>query len=106
VDLPHPVLGGVPWIGKYFGIRATAMSGSGTTVKQTTRRMGPSERMNVAVGDWDRSLLNTVTGQSGHFGSSHYRDQWDAWYNGTSFPMQFERVDENNTQTLVPRQAR
>jgi penicillin amidase len=105
-DLPHPVLGGVPWVGKYFGIRPTPMSGSGTTVKQTTRRMGPSERMNVDVGDWDRSLLNTVTGQSGHFGASHYRDQWDPWYYGTSFRMQFDRIDENNTQTLVPRQAR
>ena len=34
------------------------MSGSPTTVKQTTARLAPSMRMDADLGDWDRSLLN------------------------------------------------
>jgi penicillin amidase len=101
-DIAHPIAGGIPRIGKYFGIGPVPMSGSATSVKQTSRRMGPSERMNVSVGAWDKSLMNIVAGESGHFGSAHYRDQWDAYYNGTSFPMQFSTVDAKSTLTLNP----
>lgn len=107
-EIPHPIAQAVsaaihmPWLGKYFNIGPEPMSGAATTVKQTSRRLGPSERMNVSVGRWDDSLMNIVTGESGHFGSPHYRDQWDAYYSGTSFPMQFGKVDAKSTLTLEP----
>jgi len=69
------------------------MSGSSTTVKQTTRRLGPSMRMAADLSDWDSSLLNLVTGQSGQILSSHYRDEWGHYYVGQSYPMQFGKVD-------------
>ena len=64
-------------VGKYFDIGPVPMSGSTTTVKQTTRTLAPSMRMNADLGDWDRSLLNIPIGQSGQILSSHYKDQWD-----------------------------
>ena len=101
-ELAHPIGGRIPWIGKYFNIGPEPASGGSTTVKQTSRRLGPSERMNVSVGNWDSSLMNLVAGESEHFGSSHYRDQWDAYYAGTSFPMQFGKVESKGTLTLAP----
>jgi len=46
--------------------------------------------------------MNIVVGQSGHILSCHYKDQWDAYYAGRSFPMQFNRVDAKDTLILDP----
>jgi penicillin amidase len=73
------------------------MSGGPTTVKQTTRALAPSMRMSADLGDWDRSLLNIPIGQSGQIFSGHYKDQWDAYYNARSFPMQFRNVQAKST---------
>jgi acyl-homoserine lactone acylase PvdQ len=80
------------------------MSGGATTVKQLNRRLGPSERMDVSLGDWDASLLNLPIGESGHIASWHYRDEWDAYYSGLSFPMQFGKVNVKSAVTFVPAQ--
>jgi penicillin G amidase len=99
----NPVTTRIPVVGKYFNIGPVPMSGGSTTVKQTTQRVGPSERMDVSLGDWDASLLNLPIGESGHVASRHYSDEWDAYYNGKSFPMQFNRVDVKSTVTFVPK---
>ncbi len=98
----NPVVGEVPVVGSYFNIGPVPMSGGTTTVKQTTLKLGPSERMDVSLGDWDASLLNLPFGESGRIASSHYRDEWDAYYNGASFPMQFRKVDAKSTVRFVP----
>ena len=98
----NPVIGRIPVAGKYFDIGPAPMSGGATTVKQTTARLGPSERMNASPGDWDASLMNLPIGESGHIASSHYKDQWDAYYNGRSFPMQFKNVEAKSTVSFVP----
>ena len=59
-------------------------------------------RMNADLGDWDRSLLNVITGQSGQIFSSHYRDQWQDYYNVRSYPMQFRKVDARSVLTFRP----
>ena len=99
----NPVINGVPMVGKYFNIGPVPMSGSSTTVKQTTLKLDPSERINSSLGDWDASLMNLPVGESGHIASLHYRDQWDAYYNGKSFPMRFNKPDVKSTVTFVPR---
>jgi penicillin G amidase len=78
------------------------MSGGPVTVKQTTETLGPSERMDTSTGDWDTSLWDVVIGESGHVASSHYKDQFGAYYNGRSFPMQFHKVDAKSTVTFAP----
>jgi acyl-homoserine lactone acylase PvdQ len=59
-------------------------------------------RMNADLADWDRSLLNIVTGQSGQILSSHYRDQWKDYYNARSYPMQFNSVNAKSTLEFRP----
>src|SRR5215831_4072836 len=93
VHIEHPVIHQIPVIGTYFDIQPTPMSGSSTTPKQTTLHLAPSMRMNADLGDWSRSLLNITIGQSGQIFSSHYRDQWEHYYYGQSYQMQFTNVD-------------
>ncbi len=102
LGVDNPVLSRVPLVGKYFNIGPVPLSGGPTSVKQTTQKLGPSERMNASPGNWDASLLNLPFGESGHIASSHYRDEWDAYYNGSSFPMQYGKIDAKSTVTFVP----
>jgi penicillin amidase len=101
LEVRNPVGGGLPVIGPWFNLGPIPMSGGITAVKQTTPRLGPSERMNFSVGNWDSSLWNLLAGESGHRASSHYRDQFDAWYAGDSFPMPFRNV-EGSVVRFVP----
>jgi penicillin amidase len=101
LTLKHPIISQVPWIGSYFNIGPVPMSGSSTTVKQTTSRMGPSMRMVADTANWENSLQNITIGQSGQILSSHYRDQWNAYYAGESFPMRFGKV-EGSVLTVLP----
>lgn len=98
-----PLLRWIPGFANYFDIGPLPMSGSPTTVKQFTPKLAPSMRMNADLGDWDGSLLNLQIGQSGQIFSSHYRDQWPAYYEGRSFPMQYHKVEAKSTLVFRPR---
>ncbi len=98
----HPVGKELPLVSGYFNIGPVPMSGSGTTIKQTTPTLGPSERMVADLGEWDKSVQNLTTGESGNVASEHYKDEWPAYYAGKSFPMEFERVDAKETLTVRP----
>lgn len=85
----HPIISRVPYLGRYFNLTPQPMHGSTTTVKQTSRRLGPAMRFVADLANWDASLANITIGQSGQPLSSHFKDQWDAYYAGRSFPMRF-----------------
>ncbi len=102
IGINNPVMHQVPVVGKYFDIGPVAMSGSSTTVKQTTRVLEPSMRMNADLGDWERSQLNITIGESGQVLSKHYRDQWEDYYHVRSYPMQFGRVEAKSTLEFQP----
>lgn len=93
LEVSHPVLRQIPYLGSYFTIGPVPMSGASTTVKQTVNRLGPSMRMVADTGDWDRSLQNLPFGQSGQPLSSHFKDQWDEYYVGNSLPMKFWKIE-------------
>ncbi len=102
LEIKQPVGSQLPLVGRYFNIGPVKMSGSSTTVKQTTRRLGPSMRFVADTSDWDKSLNNLTIGESGEILSSHYKDQWDAYWEGRSFPMQFKNVDAKSTLVVNP----
>jgi penicillin amidase len=102
LEIKQPVGSQLPLIGKYFNIGPVRMSGSSTTVKQTTRRLGPSMRFVGDSSDWDKSLNNLTIGESGEILSSHYKDQWDAYYVGRSFPMEFRKIGAKDTLVVQP----
>ncbi|MEO8053145.1 MAG: penicillin acylase family protein, partial [Acidobacteriota bacterium] len=102
LEIVNPVAGHLPVIGRFFDIGPVAMSGAGATVQQYTRRLGPSLRMIVDLGDLEHSFANLATGESGQVLSSHYKDQWDAYYAGRSFPMQYGKVDAKAVLVVRP----
>lgn len=103
LSIKHPVGSRLPLVGAYFNIGPVEMSGSGTTIKQTSPVLGPSMRFIADLARWDGSLNNIDIGQSGQILSTHYKDQWDAYYVGRSFPMQFDKVDAKEMLVVVPR---
>lgn len=100
----HPVGKQLPLVAGFFDLGPIAMSGSGTTVKQTTSTLGPSERMVVDLGNLDNSVQNLVLGESGFVASGHYKDQWPAYYMGKSFPMEFDQVHAEDVLRVRPGQ--
>ena len=88
--------------GAWFNVGPLALSGSSTTVKQTTPRLGPSMRFVADLSNWDNSLINLPTGNSGHFTSGHYKDQWDEYVAGRAFKLEFDKIEPKNTLRLVP----
>ena len=100
--ITQPVGNQLPGVGSYFNIGPTPMSGSSTTVKQTTRKLGPSMRFVADLSDWEKSLNNLTVGESGQILSPHYKDQWKAYYAAQSFPMQFHKIDAKHTLTVKP----
>ena len=101
--ISNPVEGRLPLVGKYFNIGPVPMSGAPTTVMQLTGGLGPSLRMIVDLGDFEHSFANLATGESGQRLSSHYKDQWDAYYAGRSFPMPFAKLHSADVLEVTPR---
>jgi len=89
VEIQHPILKKIPVLSLWAGPGVKEQSGSGYTVKAVTRYHGPSERFTANLADLDQSTLNTVTGQGGNFLSPYFMDQWNAWYEGTTFTLPY-----------------
>jgi penicillin amidase len=75
--------------GRVAGTGEQPLSGDTTTVKQVGRAFGPSQRFTMNWSNIDGSTENIVLGESGNPYSPYYRDQWNDWYNGTTFALPF-----------------
>jgi len=106
VHFAHPFGDRLPVLRRWFSMGGDPQSGGRYSPKQTGNRYGPSERFVADLADPDRTLMNITLGQSGHVASPHYRDQYRAWLQGTSFEMPFsDRAVERaarHTLHLVP----
>ncbi len=102
VSLPHPVMGRIPWAGRYFNFGPVEMDGAATTVCAITEAYGPSMRFVADLSNLDESLIVIPTGQSGHRFSGHYGDQWKAYLAGGAFRLEFTRVEPKRTFRLLP----
>jgi penicillin amidase len=103
----HP-LGGLRYLGRFLNVGPFPQAGTGETVRQATPSVGASMRMVVDLAQLDNSVQNITLGQSGQVFSPHYKDQFDAWYQGGSFPMPFSdaAVDRGTVHRLVLEPAR
>ena len=103
VEIEHPILSKIPLLQRWAAPGLKEQSGSGYTVKAVTRHHGPSERFTANLADLDQSTLNTVTGQGGNFLSPFYMDQWNAWYEGSTFPLPFtaQAVESSGVHRLT-----
>jgi penicillin amidase len=90
LTLTHPLgkrdfqLGPVPRPGDGFTVNAT----SGAAFQQTG---GASWREILDVGNWDRSVMTNVPGESGEPGNKHYGDLLQDWANGRYHPLPYSR---------------
>jgi penicillin amidase len=89
VDIEHPLAGFLPLVGRVAGTGEQPLSGDTTTVKQVGRAFGPSQRFTMDWSNIDGSTENIVLGESGNPFSPYFRDQWNDWYNGTTFALPF-----------------
>ena len=66
---------------------------------------GASYREILDVGDWDRSLVTNVPGQSGQPGSPYYDNLLALWAENRYFPLSFSRkaVESQAAHTLTLR---
>ena len=89
VDIEHPLAVFLPLIARVAGTGPQPQSGDGTTVKQVGRDFGPSQRFTMDWSNIDGSTENIVLGESSDPFSPYFRDQWNDWYNGTTFALPF-----------------
>ncbi len=106
VDLEHPLAQYLPLVGRIAGTGPQPQSGDTTTVKQVGRDFGPSQRFTIDWSDVDGSTQNIVLGESGNPLSPYFRDQWNDWYGGTTFPLPFSpasvAAQTKHTLRLIP----
>jgi penicillin amidase len=89
VDIEHPFAAFLPLIARIAGTGRQPQSGDATTVKQVGRDFGPSQRFTMDWSNIDGSTENIVLGESSNPFSPYFRDQWNDWYNGTTFALPF-----------------
>jgi penicillin amidase len=85
----HPLGGAFSLLRALLNVGPYPQSGTSSTIRRATPAVGPSMRMVVDLGDLDQSVQNITLGESGQVFSPYYKDQFEAWYHGRSFPMLF-----------------
>ena len=102
VDLEHPLSSFLPFLGSVAGTGPQPLSGDTLTVKQVNLSFGPSQRFTMDWSNIDGSTENIVLGESGNPYSPYFRDQWNDYYNGRTFPLPFTpaAVTANTQHTL------
>ena len=106
VDIEHPLARFLPFLGRIAGTGPQPMNGDTTTVKQIGTDVGPSQRFTMDWSNVDGSTENIVLGESGNPLSPYFKDQWNDWYNGTTFALPFTPAEvaaqTRHTLQLVP----
>jgi penicillin amidase len=94
------------FLSRHLSVTNVDQGGTAYSIKQTGRSIGPAMRFVADLADWDNSLMNLTLGQSGHYLSRHYRDQFDSWYWGRGVPSAFSDAAVQGTVqhrlTLTP----
>ncbi len=77
-----------------LSIGPTEQAGTVYTVKAAQPSHGPAMRFVADLSNFDNSLMNITLGQSGQYGSTHYRDQFQVWFEGRGLPAPFSDAAE------------
>lgn len=96
---PHQ-LAAAPLIGGQFATPNVPIAGSGRTPNVGSN---VSMRLIASPGNWDATRHVIPLGESGDPKSPHYKDQFDAWKDGTPmiFPFSKAAVEKATTIALV-----
>jgi penicillin amidase len=99
--MPH-ALGQTGFLARIFSIGPAEQSGSTGCIKAMGPSYGPSMRMVADASNWDNSLMEITTGESGQVSSDNYRDQFTDWFAGRPIAAPFSdtAVQHATTHTL------
>ena len=105
LTMNHP-MGQSGILHRLLSIGPLEQSGSAYAPKAMTHTHGPAMRFVADLSNWDQSLMEISSGESGEFGSSHYKDQFPEWFAGRSIVSAFSDAAEEKARahrlTLVP----
>jgi penicillin amidase len=105
LNMVHP-LGRTGTLHALLSIGPYADGGTLDTVKAMGVGHGPAIRMVSDLANFDSSLMEIMTGESGQAASPYYRDQFQEWFRGRGIPAPFSEAAEEKTRahrlTLVP----
>jgi penicillin amidase len=59
---------------------------------------GPAMRIVADLSNFDNSLMEITTGESGQYGSDYYRDQFPEWFEGRGISAPFSESEEKKMQ--------
>lgn len=108
LTLHHP-LGRKKFLAPLFSIGPFPSSGDGVTINMGFYRhsnpyqhvVGPSLRMVIDLGDWERSGFILPSGQSGHPFSPHYGDQTELWRSGDYIRLSYDEKRTDDWPLLI-----
>ncbi len=83
--ISHPITQALPAFSRALSMDETPQSGHPFAVRVAGPSFGASARMVISPGREDDAILQTPTGQSGHFQSPHFRDLHRYWSEGSKF---------------------
>ncbi len=108
LTLHHP-LGRKKILAPLFSIGPFPSPGDGVTINMGFYRhsnpyqhvVGPSLRMVIDIGDWERSGFILPSGQSGHPFSPHYGDQTELWRSGDYTRLSYDEKSTDDWPLLI-----
>jgi penicillin amidase len=109
LDMIHP-LGRAGLLHRMLSIGPYEQGGTIDTVRAMGVGHGPAMRFVADLANFDGSLMEIPTGESGQYGSPFYRDQFAEWFAGRGIPAAFSIAAEDAARahrlTLLPRDRR
>jgi len=93
----HP-LGRSGWRARLLNIGPTEQPGTVYSIRAAQPSHGPAMRFVADLSDFDNSLMNITLGESGQYGSPHYRDQFSAWFEGRGLLAPFSDAAEEKVR--------
>lgn len=82
-----PALASIPGVRNLLDMPPVPLPGDGLSVRAQSSEFGASQRLVVSPSRESTAIAQLPGGQSGHFLSPHYRDQFEAWTAGTPTPL-------------------
>jgi penicillin G amidase len=105
LDMVHP-LGRAGLLHGLLSIGPYEQGGTIDTVRAMGVGHGPAMRFVADVSNFDQSLMEIPTGESGQYSSPYYRDQFVEWFAGRGIPAAFSIAAEDGARahrlTLLP----
>lgn len=105
LNMVHPLGRSGPLHG-FLSIGPYAQSGTVDAVRAMGVGHGPAMRFVADLSNFDQSLMEIPTGESGQYGSPYYRDQFAEWFAGRGIVAPFSDAAETRVRvhslTLVP----